>query len=115
MHWPHVSFEKLRAPGTSLIYYRMPAPSRQGLLLTLVRPKRAPGAPRLLEEYIGREPSLLGSARQLPHGPIVDVGVVQLLGRVDDCTVEGGSHHVQQIEVLVVRVPCARVRVKGER
>ena len=89
--------------------------TRQGLLLTLVRPERAGalGPLRLLEEYIGGESSLLGRARQLAHGPVVHVGVVQLLGRVDDRTVEGGSHDVQQIKVLVARVTCAPGRRQG--
>jgi hypothetical protein len=67
----------------------------------------------LLEEDISGESTLLGRARQLPHGSVVDVGVVQLLGRIDDRTVEGGSHDVQQIEVLVVRVTCAPGRRQG--
>ena len=81
------------------------------MLLTLVRPDDACRCPcarhGLLEEHIGGEPSLLGRARQLPDGAVVNVGVVQLLGGVDDRTVERGRHHVQQIEVLVVRVSCS--------
>ena len=96
--------------------YRHHPSSRQGLLLTLVRPRSVPralGPLGLLEEYIGGESSLLGRARQLAHGPVVYVGVVQLLGRVDYRTVEGGSHDVQQIEVLVVGVTCAPGRWQG--
>ena len=55
----------------------------------------------LIDKDVAREAPLLGVAGEAVECRLVDVRIVQLLGRVDEGAVEGGRHHMQQVEVVV--------------